>query len=345
MNLNDRRQSEKKEPEQSKKKAEETKNLSDMSQNSMIISKLQEVIENQQKKIAELSSIISMLKSELQQKSELIEKLNSADLILKDNERLKEEIKKCQKSKERTERDCEIKLSTYGTEYIEKKNQAIDLIIHLKEEESVLKERELNIDNEILIKATELTDAAELEMKKEYAIKAASIKDEYEQKKNAIYAVTLAAIIYGFVETLLKLLSSGRMRNDIAVIVKNIYTFFREVVEANSGIISDAWSLTKHQDNRAGWIILVVLIIVLVLAIQLAIAAAVSGAVIVFIFWAYSDGKFDFPMVITMLVSMILIVWVADRLTFVGWNLVVVWILFQVSMIMARGIYEGLLYS
>ena len=345
MNLNDRRQSEKKEPEQSKKKTEETQNLNSTSQSLTIISKQKEVIENQQKKIAELSSIISMLKSELQQKSELIEKLNSADLILKDNERLKEEIEKSKKSEERTKRDCEIKLSTYGAELIDKKNQAVDLIIHLKEEESVFKERELNMDNEILIKATELTDVAELEMQKEYDAKVEKIKQEYDSKKYAIYAVTIGAIIYGFVVTVLKLLSSERMRNDIFVIFKNIYTFFREAVEANFYIISDAWSLTNHQDNRAGWITLAVFLIILVIVIQLAIAAVVSGAVLVFIFWAYSDGKFDFPMVITMLVSMILIVWVADRLTFVGWNLVVVWILFQVSMIMARGIYEGLLYS
>ncbi len=345
MNLNDRRQSEKKEPEQSKKKTEETQNLNSTSQSLTIISKQKEVIENQQKKIAELSSIISMLKSELQQKSELIEKLNSADLILKDNERLKEEIEKSKKSEERTKRDCEIKLSTYGAELIDKKNQAVDLIIHLKEEESVFKERELNMDNEILIKATELTDVAELEMQKEYDAKVEKIKQEYDSKKYAIYAVTIGAIIYGFVVTVLKLLSSERMRNDIFVIFKNIYTFFREAVEANFYIISDAWSLTNHQDNRAGWITLAVFLIILVIVIQLAIAVAVSGAFLVFILWAYSDGKFDFPMVITMLVSMILIVWVADRLTFVGWNLVVVWILFQVSMIMARGIYEGLLYS
>lgn len=344
MNLNDRRQSEKKEPEQSKKKAEETKNLSSTSQSSTIISKQKEVIESQQKKIAELSSTLSMLKSELQQKSELIEKLNSADLILKDNERLKEEIEKVKKSEERTKRDCEIKLSTYGTEYSEKKNQAINLIIHLQEEESAFKERELNMDNEILIKATELADTAELEMKKEYDIKADSIKDEYEQKKNAIYAVTLAAIIYGFVVTLLKILSSGRMRNDITVIFKHIYTFFREVVEANSDIISDAWSLTNHQDNRAGWIMLAVFLVILVLAIQLAIAAAVSGAVLVFIFWAYNDGKFDFPMVITMLVSMILIVWVADKLTFMSLNMVILWMSMQFVVIVIRKLVESYYY-
>ncbi len=218
------------------------------------------------------------------------------------------------------------------------------MIIHLKEEESVFKERELNMDNEILIKATELTDVAELEMQKEYDIKVASIKDEYEKKKSAIYGVTLAAIIYGFVVTVLKLLSSDRMRNDIAVIFNNVYTFFREVVEANSEIIGDAWSLTNHQDNRAGWIALAVFLIILVIVIQLAIAVAVSGAFLVFILWAYSDGKFDFPMVITMLVSMILIVWVADKITFMSLNLVIIWLSMQFIVIVVRKLVESYHY-
>ena len=200
------------------------------------------------------------------------------------------------------------------------------------------------MDNEILIKATELTDVAELEMQKEYDIKVASIKDEYEQKKSAIYGVTLAGIIYGFVVTVLKLLSSDRMRNDIAVIFKNVYTFFREVIDTNSDIISDTWSLTNHQDNRAGWILLAVLLIILVIVIQLVIAAAVSSAVLVFIFWAYSDGKFDFPMVITMLVSMILIVWVADKITFMSLNLVIIWLSMQFIVIVVRKLVESYHY-
>jgi len=216
------------------------------------------------------------------------------------------------------------------------------LIIHLKEEEYVFKERELNMDNEILMKATELTEVAEQEMQKEYAIKVASIKDEYEQKKNAIYDVTIAAIIYGFVVTMLKLLSSVRMRNDIAAIFKNIYTFFREVVEVNSDTISDAWNLTNHQDNRVGWIILAVALIILVIVIQLVIVAAVIGAVLVFIFWAHSDGKFDFSMVIIMLVSMILIVWVADKMTFMSLNLVIVWLLVQFFVIVGRALFENI---
>lgn len=198
------------------------------------------------------------------------------------------------------------------------------------------------MDNEILIKATELTDAAVLEIQKELDVKVTSIKDEYEKKKYAIYDVTIAAIIYGFVVTILRLLSSERMRNDIAVIFKNIYTFCREVIEANSDIISDTWTLTNHQDNRAGWIILAVFIIILVIAIQLAIAVAVLCAALVFIFWAHSDGKFDFSMIITMLVSMILIVWFADILTFVGWNMIAIWFLIQVMLILGRGIIENI---
>ena len=380
MNLNDRRQSEKKEPEQSKKKAEETKNLSDMFQNSMIISKLQEVIENQkkmilerdqmiedlkkqnqdqamiieekdktilqmeeehQKQMSESSSIISMLKSELQQKSELIEKLNSADLILKDNERLKEENEKCQKSEERTKRDCEIKLSTYGTELIDKKNQAVDLIIHLKEEESAFKERELNMDNEILIKATELTDAAELEMKKEYEIKVASIKDEYEKKKSAIYDVTIAAIIYGFVVTMLKLLSSVRMRGDISRCFRNMYLFITGMWDINMVMIENIWKMTSHQDKRIAWFALAVFLTIIVIGLQVAIAGAVIAGIYVFLRWAYNDYKFDFPMAIVMLVTMIMIVWFADKLRFISWNLIIVWIIIQFVVIMARAVAES----
>ena len=199
------------------------------------------------------------------------------------------------------------------------------------------------MDNEILIKATELTDAAVLEIQKEFDVKVTSIKDEYEKKKYAIYDVTIAAIIYGFVVTILRLLSSERMRNDIAVIFKNIYTFCREVIEANSDIISDTWTLTNHQDNRAGWIILAVFIIILVIAIQLAIAVAVLGAALVFIFWAHSDGKFDFSMIITMLVSMILIVWVADKITFISLNLVIIWLSMQFIVIVIRKLTESML--
>ena len=179
-------------------------------------------------------------------------------------------------------------------------------------------------------------------MQKEYDAKVEKIKQEYDSKKYAIYAVTIGAIIYGFVVTVLKLLSSKRMRNDIFVIFKNIYTFFREAVEANFYIISDAWSLTNHQDNRAGWITLAVFLIILVIVIQLAIAAVIAGAVLVFIFWAHSDGKFDFPMVITMLVSMILIVWVADILTFIGWNLVIMWLIIQFTVIVVRTLIENI---
>ena len=82
-------------------------------------------------------------------------------------------------------------------------------------------------------------------------------------------------------------------------------------------------------------------LIILVIVIQLAIAAVIAGVVLVFIFWAYSDGKFDFPMVITMLVSMILIVWVADKMAFVSLNLVLVWLLVQLLVIVGREIYEN----
>ena len=45
-------------------------------------------------------------------------------------------------------------------------------------------------------------------------------------------------------------------------------------------------------------------------------------------------------MIITMLVSMILIVWVADKLTFMSLNLVIVWLIVQYIVIATHGIAE-----
>ena len=215
------------------------------------------------------------------------------------------------------------------------------MIIHLKEEESAFKERELNMDNEILIKATELTDAAELEMKKEYEIKVASIKDEYEKKKSAIYDVTIAAIIYGFVVTMLKLLSSVRMRGDISRCFRNMYLFITGMWDINMVMIENIWKMTSHQDKRIAWFALAVFLTIIVIGLQVATAGTVIAGIYVFLRWAYNDYKFDFPMAIVMLVTMIMIVWFADKLRFISWNLIIVWIMVQLGVIMARAVAES----
>lgn len=54
-----------------------------------------------------------------------------------------------------------------------------------------------------------------------------------------------------------------------------------------------------------------------------------------------SDGMFDFPMVITMLVSMILIVCVADKVTFIGLNLVIMWLITQFIIVVPCKLVES----
>ena len=132
------------------------------------------------------------------------------------------------------------------------------------------------------------------------------------------------------------------MRNDIVEVFKNIYVFLKGLIESNSDIIKDIWTLTNHRDKQIAWIMLAIVLISLVFGIQIAIAAAIIAGLYVFLHWAYSDGKFDFPMVITMLVSMILIVWVADKILFVSINMVIVWITIQFVVIAGRGIFENI---
>lgn len=91
-----------------------------------------------------------------------------------------------------------------------------------------------------------------------------------------------------------------------------------------------------------GWIMLAVVLIILVLGIQIAIAVAIIAGLYVLLHWAYTDDKFDFAMAITMQTTMILIVWIADSLSFIGWNLVVVWVVIQFGVIVRRGILENI---
>ena len=58
--------------------------------------------------------------------------------------------------------------------------------------------------------------------------------------------------------------------------------------------------------------------------------------------WAYDSDKFDFAMAVISLVSMAIIVWIADYLDFIDANLVCTWLLLQVTVIIVRGIFENL---
>jgi len=46
-------------------------------------------------------------------------------------------------------------------------------------------------------------------------------------------------------------------------------------------------------------------------------------------------------MAIVMLLTMIMIVWFADNLRFVSWNLFIIWIIIQIGVIIARALVES----
>jgi len=376
MNLNDRKNQERKETEPLKKKAEETQNSSNTTQSLKTISKLKEVIESLKKtieeknqtidllhskkeeqekeisqkdaviaqkeeKISELSLNISTLMSEIQKKSEQIEKLNSADLILKENENLKEKNKKLEKENERIEKRCSKLIFDYESEYETKMNQAANLMVELKYKKEELKTREENFDIESNIKAQKLTEEAKTKIQQEYDKKANDIEWKYKQKKNAIYSVTTGAVIYGFVITVYKMLSSARMRSDLGAFFKGIYNFVVSVFVTNKELLIEIWTSKGTAENSAGSIMIHIVLTLLLIAIQLAIAGFAGWGIYVLVKWLYDSDKFDFVIVMVMLISIASIVWIADKLPFIDWNLVVVWLVIQFGVIVGRGIVEN----
>jgi len=159
---------------------------------------------------------------------------------------------------------------------------------------------------------------------------------KYEQKKNAIYGVTTGAVIYGFVISAYKMLSSVRMRSDLSAFFKGIYCFIVSVIVNNKELLIEIWSPKDNAENSAGSIAVHIALTILLIAIQLVISGFVGWGVYVLSKWAYYSDMFDFVMVMVMLISMASIVWIADKLTFISWNLVLVWIIIQLGIIMTR---------
>ena len=211
----------------------------------------------------------------------------------------------------------------------------------LNEKESLLSEREGNINNLIDTRAKELSDAVEERLKKEYEKKNMEIEHNYSAKKHAIYSVTLIAIIYGFTISTLKMLSSQRMRSDIVVFFGAIFSFISKVYQFDlEGIIGIKELFVNGDDYRL--IILSILFVLIIYASQVAAIIFVARYAYVVGKWAYDSDKFDFTMAVISLVSMAIIVWIADYIDFIDSNLVCAWLLLQVTVIIVRGIMENI---
>lgn len=162
------------------------------------------------------------------------------------------------------------------------------------------------------------------------------LESEYKGKTERLYAMTFGGILYGFFVTILTAVNSPRFSDDIIAVCKFIGGFFSVLWENASVLASSAWSLHEKIPYAVIDVIVPGLLAILgFLAIFLGVLALVG-------FGLYKVGKFyadffaDSISVLVVLVSLALLVWFADYLTFITWNLIVIFIIIHVIYVFIR---------
>ena len=305
-------------------------------------------------RIQSLSSENSTLRKKLQEKSETIVSLNarigmlsSADLILKENERLKQSNSELQKKERDARNEATATVSAVKSEYQLKQAElqaSIDAAnARERQAKTQLDEESARIDAlaESKFSRTKTSlkrkyeEIAE-EQNDSYKHRMKMLEREYKTQTERLYGLTFGGILYSFLATIFTAINSPRFSDDILDVCKFIGGFFSALWENASLPASAAWSLNEKIPFAVIDVIIPGLLAVLgFLAIFLGVLALVG-------FGLYKAGKFytdhfaDSLSVLVALLSLATLVWFADYLSFITWNLIVVFIIIHAVYIIIR---------
>ena len=162
------------------------------------------------------------------------------------------------------------------------------------------------------------------------------LESNYKAKTGRLYGLTIGGVLYSLLTTIFTGINSQRFSSDLLDLFKFIGNFFIMLWENSSLLASAAWSLNEKIPYIAIDVIISGLLAVLgFLALFIGVPALV-------IFGLYKACKFyakffaDSLSVLVALVSLALLVWFADYLSFVTWNLIVVFIISQGIYVLIR---------
>ena len=304
--------------------------------------------------IQNLSSENSTLRKKLQEKSETIVSLNgrigklsSADLVLKENERLKQSNSELRKKEQDARNEAAATVSAVKSEYQLKQSElqaSIDAA-NAREHQAKLQIEEESARIDALAESKLSRTKTSLKRKYEeiaeeqndsYKHRMKMLEHEYKTQTERLYGLTLGGILYSFLATIFTAINSPRFSDDILDVCKFTGGFFSALWENASLSASAAWSLNEKIPYAVIDFIVPGLLAVLgFLAIFLGVLALVG-------FGLYKAGRFyadrlaDSVSVLVALLSLALLVWFADYLSFITWNLIVVFIIIHVIYIIIR---------
>lgn len=306
----------------------------------------QELLKKQSETIQKLSSENSGLRKELQNKSETIvslneqiEKLNGSDLVLEQNEQLKKLNEQLRRNEQNARNEAAASISAVKREY-ETKQYQLDSKLRLAEmREADALDLKQNYEAKISAEAKRLTSAKLTKLQLEYDRKSADAESSANGKIAAVHSLTTGALIYGIFATVLTAFKSPRCSADILAFLQIIWLFLSSVFNLAVTAASATWTLNEYIPYRIVAVIVAGVLTVIVFAL---IAGAIYGTTIYLVYRIckfYKKHFWDLLSLAEALISLGILVWFADKLSGIKWNLVAVWLLIHLLYMIVRSVF------
>ena len=302
------------------------------------IQNLETTLEQTQKEdhetIQQLSSENSVLRKELQKKSETIvslngqiEKLHGSDLVLKRNEELEKQNKELQESEQRTKNEVKEAIALVKTRATALEQEITQRLDNAKKSEQEAIDLKADIQAQIGKSAEHLAKITTDRIKKDYKNKIAEAEHSYKKKTATVYTLTAGALIYSFLATMLTACNSKRCISDIAQFVGFIYKLLATPIKFAIKLAEDAWTV-KDMIPYSGLDVIAGVLLAGMLIFAVFYLAYGSSGYCIYRFCKFYYKEFtDIISGVVALVSMAFLVWFADDLTILTWNIIAVWFL------------------
>lgn len=268
-------------------------------------------------------------------------------IVLQENKRLEQSNKELQIQEQKTREEAEASVSAVKASFREKEEELHKHInaARAREEQArqQIEEETSRINSLADYKITSTKDRLERAYKangKEqryfYNRKMQQLEVVFRAKTDSLHALTFGSALYGFLVTVLTASKSPRCCYDLKEACRYICIFFSFLWDKASIIATSAWSLNTRIPYDVVNVIVPGLLaglgfLLIIPGIPLLISFGIFKAV-----KTYADHFADNTSALVALISLALLVWFADRMTFVTWNLIIVFLFIHLLYLLLR---------
>lgn len=274
-----------------------------------MVEEMQDELDSKDNTIADLerqlqisanSSTVSMLKNKIQEQAdeivslnEHIGKMNSADLILKDNEKLKSENK-------RIAAEAETVVNNARKEIAAEKNRLGKRTLELQKAEQKTKDCQSLLDEKIANQNEHIKKEAELMSEKSrtyytelYRRRSKKLDKEYEAKTAAHSTILYGTIFYSIILTILSAVTSEVFISDIKEFFSVLWEILSETASAIKAAFIDCGEMSSRMENPVMQKIIYVILSVVMTVIMFIIAGIIIYLIYRYIKW-YKEEIADY---------------------------------------------------